>query len=195
MLFFYLAAAVPALPTPTPDPASLERWLAEIATGSKKALEELYHHTSSSIYSFSLSILKNSQDSEDVLHDCYVQIWLAAGSYQPLGKPMAWILTITRNLCFKKLRERKQSSDLPEEEWSFSLTAPDSLSSEERILLQEALARLSDEERQIVVLHAVSGFKHREIAAFLTMPLSTVLSKYNRAIKKLQRYLREEGAL
>ena len=51
---------------------------------------------------------------------------------------------------------------------------------------------LSDEERQIVTLHAVSGFKHREIAGFLDIPLPTVLSRYNRALKKLRKYLTEE---
>ena len=48
---------------------------------------------------------------------------------------------------------------------------------------------LSDEERQIVVLHVVSGFRHREIAAFLDMALPTVLSKYSRALKKLKKSL------
>jgi RNA polymerase sigma-70 factor (ECF subfamily) len=48
---------------------------------------------------------------------------------------------------------------------------------------------LSDTERQIVVLHAVSGFKHREIAAHLGLPLATVLSKYYRAIKKMKAIL------
>ena len=55
------------------------------------------------------------------------------------------------------------------------------------------LFRSSEQEQQIVVLHAVSGFRHREIASLLSLPLSTVLSKYHRAIKKLQHYLREEG--
>ena len=51
---------------------------------------------------------------------------------------------------------------------------------------------LSDEERQIVILHAVAGFKHRETAKFLALPLSTILSKYNRAIKKLKNHIGEE---
>ena len=55
------------------------------------------------------------------------------------------------------------------------------------------LTVLSDTERQIVVLHAVSGFKHREIAACLELPLATVLSKYHRAIKKMKTNLEKEG--
>lgn len=191
MLILSLAAVTPAVPTP--DPALLDHYLAEIATGNQEALADLYRQTKASVYSFSLSILKNAQDAEDVLHDCYVQVYLAAESYQSFGKPLAWILTIAKNLCRKKLREQTHSSDLPEEDWLSSLPAPEQLGTEERILLQSCLSRLSEQEQQIVVLHAVSGFRHREIASLLSLPLSTVLSKYHRAIKKLQHYLREEG--
>ena len=191
MLILSLAAVTPAVPTP--GPSLLDHYLAEIATGNQEALADLYRQTKASVYSFSLSILKNAQDAEDVLHDCYVQVYLAAESYQSFGKPLAWILTIAKNLCRKKLREQTHSSDLPEEDWLSSLPAPEQLGTEERILLQSCLSRLSEQEQQIVVLHAVSGFRHREIASLLSLPLSTVLSKYHRAIKKLQHYLREEG--
>ena len=50
---------------------------------------------------------------------------------------------------------------------------------------------LSDEERQIVVLYAMTGLKHREIADLLDLKLTTVLSKYSRAIKKLRSALKE----
>jgi RNA polymerase sigma-70 factor (ECF subfamily) len=56
-------------------------------------------------------------------------------------------------------------------------------------VLDACLGQLSDEERQIVVLHAVAGFRHREIAALLELPLPTVLSKYSRALKKLKALL------
>ena len=50
------------------------------------------------------------------------------------------------------------------------------------------MEKLTDEEREIVMLHAVAGFKHREIAHMMDMALATVLSKYHRAMKKLQKY-------
>ena len=60
-----------------------------------------------------------------------------------------------------------------------------------RVRAREEIYRspLSDGERQIVALHAVAGLRHRQIAALLELPLSTVLSKYARAIKKLKQYL------
>lgn len=60
-------------------------------------------------------------------------------------------------------------------------------------MLETAFQILSREECQIIMLHAVSGLKHREVGELLGLPLSTVLSKYNRGIKKLRGQL--EGKL
>ena len=63
---------------------------------------------------------------------------------------------------------------------------------EKGILLTSAMEKLEDEERQIVILHAVSGLLHREIAEILELPLPTVLSKYRRSLAKLRKILKEE---
>jgi RNA polymerase sigma-70 factor (ECF subfamily) len=66
------------------------------------------------------------------------------------------------------------------------------MTADDKVMLQQCMEQLSDEERQIVILHAVAGFKHREIAACLELPLATVLSKYHRAIKKMKTNLEKE---
>ena len=175
--------------------ADLDRLLAGIANGDSQSLAALYHSTSAAIYAFALSVLKNAQDAEDVLHDCYLNIHSAASGYRPLGKPMAWILTITRNLCLLKLRERGKRADIPVEDWESYLESRDTVTPEDRLILRACMNHLSDEERQIVVLHAVAGFKHREIADLTGLSLTGVLSKYSRALKKLTQYMEQEGTL
>lgn len=171
--------------------APLETYIAGIAAGDKAAVSALYEETKAAVYGFALSILKNSSDAEDVLQDTYIKIWSAAGCYNPLGKPMAWVLTITKNLAMSTLRERSKTADISEESWlALEAKSPD-ISTEERLTLNAAMQSLSHEERQIVILHAVSGLKHIEISQLLSIPLSTVLSKYNRAKKKLQIKLKE----
>ena len=168
----------------------LELWIGKFAAGADShALADLYHCTSAAVYAFALSIVKNTYDAEDVLHDCYVKVFSAAQTYRPCGKPMAWIMAIARNLCLHKLREHQRTADFPAENWEEALEAQETISHEDRIIIRECMNRLSEEERQIVVLHAASGFKHREIAQVLELPLPTVLSKYHRAIKKIQKYL------
>lgn len=171
------------------DNTGLEILLRKIAVGDTAALEDLYRQTHAAVYGFALSILKNTHDAEDVLHDCYVTVFTAAAGYRAQGKPMAWMMTIARNLCLQRLREHRRLSDLPQEDWEPFLESREDLMPEDKLILAACMERLSDDERQIVVLHAVAGFKHREIAALMDLALPTVLSKYNRALKKLRQYL------
>ncbi|PKM73113.1 MAG: RNA polymerase sigma factor [Firmicutes bacterium HGW-Firmicutes-16] len=170
---------------------TLEAYIAEIAVGDKAAVGALYEDTKTAVYGFALSILKNASDAEDVLQDTFVKIWSSAEAYSPLGKPMAWVLTITKNLSLSKLRERNRTTDISEDTWLLFQAENPTVNTEDRLVLNAAMQTLSSEERQIVVLHAVSGLKHVEIAQLLSLPLSTVLSKYNRAKKKLQNTLKE----
>lgn len=165
--------------------ADLDELMESIAGGDSTAFETLYRQMKAPVYGCALSLLKNIQDAEDVVHDCFVKLWFTAPSYQRRGKAKAWIMTITHNLCMQKLRERQRRDDVSYEDWGRELADTERVSPEDRIVLEQCMCLLSDQERQIIVLHAVSGFKHREIAAMLGIPLSTVLSKYNRGLKKL----------
>lgn len=171
--------------------AHLDELIRRLATGDQDALEALYAETRAAVYGFSLSITKNGADAEDVLHETYLNVWSAAGSYRSKGTPMAWLLAIAKNLSLMKLRERKRWQELEPEEWELLPAAPGA-GVEDRQLLESVLNRLAEEERQIVMLHAVAGMKHREIAALMDLALPTVLSKYHRALKKLRTYM--EGA-
>ena len=153
----------------------------------------LYQNTDRTVYSFILSIMKNPQDAEEVMQETYMKIWTSASSYQSQGKPLAWVFTIARNLCYMRFREQKMKADVALEDLAENeegeYCAPLEQAADRKVLL-DALGRISREERQIVLLHAAAGMKHREVAEALQMPLATVLSKYNRSMKKLQELLR-----
>ena len=137
-------------------------------------------------------MLQQAQDAEEVVQETYLKIWKEAASYESDGKPMAWVFTIARNYCYMSLRKRQRLSEesfeeLQEQEGK---EEPGELCQElelapERQTLLDALMQLNEKERQIVLLHKVSGMKHREIAEMFQMPISTVLSVYHRAMKKL----------
>ena len=61
--------------------------------------------------------------------------------------------------------------------------------------MHAAFYSLSEEEQRVLLLHAVAGLKHREIAQILDLALPTVLSKYHRALKKLRLILEGDDAL
>lgn len=177
-----------------PDSRQLEGLMADLAVGDRDALAQLYHRTRAAVYGLALSILGSGHDAEDVTQDTFVAVWEKCHLYRPQGTPMAWLLTITRNLARMKLRDRSRTQDLGEEQWMAIPAQSPSVTPEDRAVLEAALNILSDQERQIVVLHAAAGLKHREIAKLLELPLPTVLSKYRRALSKLKTKLEGDDA-
>ena len=162
-----------------------------VAAGDMEAFAALYHETDRAVFAYALSILKNKHDAEEIMQETYLRIRAGAHLYEAQGKPMAWIFTIVRNLSFAKLRQRREGQVVSLEDWMEQAGAQEAPNCEDRLVLQAALSKLDLSERQIVMLHAAGGFKHREIAQFLGLSLSTVLSKYRRSLAKLQKWLRE----
>ncbi len=182
MILFAVAAELRA------SKLELEEGLIErIAQDDMEAFEQLYKVTDKVVYGFILSYVRNYHDAEDIMHDTYCRIRGAAGTYQPQGKPLAWIFTIAKNLCLMKLRTK--SRELDGEEQPVQVCESSDVSVVDNMVLKAALEILTVEERQIVVLHAVTGMKHREIAQTLGLNLPSVLSKYARALKKLKKHL------
>lgn len=168
----------------------LERLLSGIAAGRPEDMSELYSRTRTAVYSLALSYLGNAHDAQDITQDTFVQVWERAGQYRPNGSPMGWLLTVCRNLALMRIRRADRHADLDDSGWDAIPAEEKGISVEERALLQDALSLLDANERRVVMLHAVAGMKHREIASLLEMPLSTVLSKYHRALKKLRAFMK-----
>ena len=170
----------------------LEQLLLRTGQGDRDAFAQLYSLTRDGVYALALSLLHDAHEAQDIAQDTFVKVWESAPAYRPQGSPMAWLLTVARNLARTRLRQGGRQVGLDEEAWNAIPAAAPDVSPEDRQLLQEALARLSPEERQIVLLHAAAGLKHRETAQLLELPLSTVLSKYHRGLKKLKALMKGE---
>ncbi len=191
MLIYVSALEAAFSASSTVDDALIGR----IADGDMEAFRQFYESASGSIYGFALSITKNAQDAEDVLQDTFLTVHRSAAGYRPMGKPMAWILTIARNHARMRLRGSGKTTEYEELRLSSDEALARIESVENRLLIRELMTALDSEERQIVMLHAASGLKNREIADLLELPLNTVLSKYHRAIKKLRGKAKEEGLI
>lgn len=170
-----------------------EQLIPRMAQGDRKAFETIYEATRSIVYSFGLSILKNRHDAEDIMHDTYIKIFQSAASYRASGKPLAWILTITKHLSCNRLRDKKHAENIDDHELSPGNSETEAI--ENKMIVDALIRTLADDERQIVTLHAAGGLKHREIAELLDLPLSTVLSKYNRSLRKLRNRFQEKEAV
>ena len=170
----------------------IEGLLATISNGNSQAIGELYDLIKTDVFAYALSKTGNKYDADDVVQDTFVQVYKHARQYKPKGKPLAWIVRIELNLIRRRYQLKAREAVFDD---SFNNT-PASENMEENVVrnvfLKELLSTLNEDEREVVTLHVVSGMRHREIAQLLEKPLSTVLSKYNRAIKKLQLVVKEK---
>lgn len=169
-----------------------ENLLKRIGNDDMAALDELYKITERTMYAFSLSLAKDHQKALDLMQDTYVKILSAAHLYKPMGKPLAWMFTIAKNLHYTNTKKENRNIFLEPEEISKNKSFSYVTDVDDRLVLEGVLSQLTEEEREIIMLYAVSGMKHKEIAESLGLKLSTTLSKYHRGLKKLREYL--EGA-
>lgn len=175
------------------DRITLDNLMLHIARGDEVAFEELYNQTKSGLYSFILSICKNHHLAEDVMQNTYIRIRLSANMYKAGSNTLAWIYTIAKNLTLNELNKQKHEMSIDFDDKGSTIggqyTIDDKVSSP---LLNVMKKVLNESEAQIISLHLISGFKHREIAEMLDKPLGTVLWTYKNALNKIKNNYSEE---
>ena len=145
---------------------------------------EAVKRNSHRVFLLALSFTRQRQDAEDVMQECSLKLCAEPTAYRAQGKPMAYLLRMVRNLCLDRLRSRQRRGEAALEDAPAYPAA--GLSPEDRLAVRSCLEGLGEGEQQAVLLHVLGGFRFREIASFSGEPLSTVLSRYRRAMKKLR---------
>ena len=169
----------------------------KIANGDDAAFTELYYASYIQIYGFLLALTKNKEDAEDLLQNTYIRIRNGSHLYRKQGTPMTWMCAVAKNqfLDFVRKKSKGVSVDFDEVEKYVSEGLGTGVKQhkdvENEMVLEKAFEILNKQERTIVVLHMIDGLKHREISKITGIPLSTVLSKYNRSLKKLREFIKE----
>jgi len=152
------------------------------------ALIQLYEATERAVYAYILSIIQNPEDTADLVQETYLCVRRSAHLYIPTGKPLAWLLDIAGKLTKDYLRVHRRpamkiknpDSDLP---FTYITDITD------RLILKYALGTLRPGQRKVLLLRAAAGLRSREVSAYLVIPVSKVLARYNHSIKKLKRRL------
>lgn len=152
--------------------------------------EELFLPHLDAAYSLARLLVKRDQDAQDVVQDAYIRALKGFKRFRG-GKPRAWILIIVRNTAYSWLKKRPGATDtIPFNEAIHHPPAEESPSEgsyEERVRqLNEALARLSVESREILVLRDIEGWSYKQLASALNLPSGTVMSRLSRARERLR---------
>ncbi len=164
------------------------------------------------IYSTALRLARNEQDAEDLVQDTYMRAFRFFDKFEPGTNFKAWLFKILTNTFINSYRKKtrqpqrvdfdKVSYALPEEEKTdnhVKESSPRSFNPElyRKLFddqITEALDRLTDDFRLVVVLCDIHGFSYKEIADIIGTPIGTVMSRLSRARKILQKILEEYAA-
>ena len=174
----------------TPDRPDDEKALVLSAQrGELEAFSELVRRHQRRAYAVARAIVTTHEDAEDAVQDAFLHAYRALHRFLPDQAFGAWLHRIVANASLDITRRRKvrDADDLPE-----TIASPfrDPAESDElRRLLRDALARLPERQRSVIVLHDVEGFKHSEIGKLLGIPEGTARSDLHYARSALRRLL------
>jgi RNA polymerase sigma-70 factor (ECF subfamily) len=150
--------------------------------GEVKAQFMLYKQYSKAMYNIAIRFLNNKMDAEDILQESFVTAFEKIEGLSNNNAFGSWLKRIVINNCITHLRKRIVLDDI-----SDHISMPDDDNNEEELnldpaLVHEAIKDLPSGGRTILVLHAMEGYKHREIAEMLGISESTSKSQYRRAL-------------
>ena len=168
----------------------LERKIAELKAGDSRAFDYIYEHTNHSVYFSILYIVRDKMYAEDLLQETYVRAMRALDSYAAGTNFIGWLTVIGKNLARNHLKRAKRevSTDFDADAYKYG-----SAETELPYIFDLAAKILAEDEYEILMLCQVAGYKRREAAQMLGMPVGTVTWKNNEALKKLRNYLQKEG--
>lgn len=173
--------------------------MGRVARQDRDAFRALYDATSAHLLGVAFSVLHHREHAEEVLQECYLNVWHAASRYNPeTARPMTWLISIVRNRAIDALRAQRSRQ-------GFNVAFDDALAESvvdlaprpeqqlQRALAERgidaALARLSRHERQALAQVIYRGLTHAEIAARAQVPLPTAKAWVRRGLMHLKQYL------
>lgn len=140
------------------------------------------------VYRIAVSIVRDAALAEDVVQETFLRAWRRNDSYRGDAPLRHWLLRIAHNVAVSTLRTVREETHDPRSLPEQHATGADSVV-ENRMAIDEALARLDNLSRAIVVLREVEGLTYAEIAEVLDLPLPTVKTRLFRARLTLRKMM------
>ncbi|HJA66243.1 MAG TPA: RNA polymerase sigma factor [Candidatus Mediterraneibacter cottocaccae] len=179
----------------------------QAAQGDRSALESLVRQYYDAIYNYIFQRVRSRETAEDLTQDVFVKLTACISSYRPLASFSAFLYRIAHNQVIDYYRTCRTAVPLkdsrPEEaasENSFSVPLSESARrlqdpahhTEEKLLVEAMLSRLTPEQRECILLYYFHGLTCREISLVLDAPVPTVKSRVRRGLKSCRKWLEEE---
>jgi len=170
---------------------SVRMYFRKAVCGDSDAYWQLIEPFSGLIYSVALGILKDPELAQDILHEVYVKAFHSLGNLLSPQSISSWLHSITRNLCYERLRKRGRLDKKKKQIFNHKprvVPIQEILIKEEELqLLQKALDSLPEPFRVILGMKYMNRLKCKEIAGILDISEQAVKSRLFEARKLLAR--------
>ena len=166
----------------------LDDMMLELRSGKIEALGEIYEQTKAAVYAVAFAVLRQKEAAEDVMQNTYLNLVRKIDKYKPNGKAKAWICKTAKNLALNYARDNRRT--LPPDEAVTGMPAADVGGC--RDIIDAAAEVLTADETELVLMHALGGFSHLEIAEFFGIPYATARWRYGNALVKLRNKMEKE---
>jgi RNA polymerase sigma-70 factor, ECF subfamily len=159
--------------------------------GSREALEKLYDSITPKLFGYLVNVVNDKTVAEDIFQNTWQKAIEAFPKFQIRRnvRLSAWIFAIARNECRKQWLKSEQAAHLSSEQHDESGDGTDHDRVRQKILIEQALSRLSETEREIIRLRYISDLSLNEIAAVLSMNPVTVRVRIYRALRNARTIL------
>lgn len=167
------------------DKVELHEIFKELEDNKNNKFNELYSKYSNLVYRIAFSILKNEENSKDIMQKVFLKIWEMDKDKLPTNNEASWLYSITKNETLNYLRANKNAFDLDE---LYYVSSEDNELNKmlDRDKYNRIIAGLNVDEQEIVSLKILSNLSFKEISQILKMPIGTVQWKYYKSIHTLK---------
>ena len=143
-----------------------------------------------SLRAFGLSLTARADRADDLVQETLMKAWKHYDSFEPGSNMKAWLYTILRNEFYTQLRKRKREVEDVDEFYSSKVSVHGEQEGHlDMADLRTALTKLTDDQREAVILVGASGFSYEEAAKICKVEIGTIKSRVNRARAKLAELL------
>jgi len=194
-----MTAVVRRLEQPTATAADSRdeerRWVDGARRGDTRAFEALYHRHLGRVHALCWRMCGGNEAlAQEMTQDAFVRAWQKLDQFRGDSAFGTWLHRLTVNVVLGDRRSRMRRVD---KEQSMEVTPEAFLGQEQRqhgklMDLEEAIARLPERARTVLVLHDIEGYKHHEVAELADMAVGTSKAQLHRARKLIREWMEHE---
>jgi len=171
-------------------------------TNDTELFEAIVSRYKNPLFNFVFRFLGDRDATSDVVQETFIKVYRNKDSYKTFAKFSTWIYTIAGNLAKTELQRRKRKNQISINSWGEdeeTMDLPDGGPLPDRLvdsgmknkMIQEALLKLPEVYREMVILRDIQEMSYEEIAETMGISIGTVKSRINRGRAQLQELLRD----